>query len=731
MQSTPYQRTAKVKNKNPAEVQITAEQLLREAHDRSEPAYSVPKQQIADADELNEYRRHKRESFENAIRRNKHHVAHWLKYAAWEESQRDLGRARSVYERVLEIDPRNPAIWVKYAEMEMRGKNVNLARNLWDRAVTQLPRVDQFWYKYAYMEEMLNNMAKARQIFERWMDWRPHEDAWEAYVAFELRYRELDRARALYRRLVECHPDPRNWITFAKFEEDHQNPAAARQVFEEAVAYLGDDHVTPTLLAAFAKFETRQKEYERARAIYQYALSTLPKSQTADVYRAYTNFEKQWGGRSDIEQVVASKRRWVYEDEVKANPHNVDVWLDLIRLEEDAGDVDRARDAYERAVAHIPPAHEKRLWRRYVYLWLQYAVFEEARARDVDRARAVYEAALQLVPHREFTFAKLWLAFARFLIRHRDLPGARRTLGMALGVCAKPRLFKGYIDLELQLREFDRVRTLYEKFIEFNPANVFAWIKYAELETMLGDRDRARALFELAVDQPVLDMPEVLWKAYIDFEMDEGEWTKTRHLYERLLQRTAHVKVWISFAKFEMQAEELDDVAARATRARAVFDNAYKKLKERAANEERVILLESWRDFEREFGSRESASKVDGMFPRIVKRRRRVGDTRPLAAGEDARGALTEEFLDYLWPDDDAHKPNLTLLAKAQQWKLAMQRKKAAEAAAAAAAGGAGQEDVEEEQPASADGEGEGAMDLDAGDDDDDAAGFANDEDDE
>ncbi len=30
-----------------------------------------------------------------------------------------------------------------------------------------------------------------------------------------------------------------------------------------------------------------------------------------------------------------------------------------------------------------------------------------------------------------------------------------------------------------------------------------------------------RSLYELAIDQPVLDMPEVLWKAYIDFEISE------------------------------------------------------------------------------------------------------------------------------------------------------------------------------------------------------------------
>jgi hypothetical protein len=36
---------------------------------------------------------------------------------------------------------------------------------------------------------------------------------------------------------------------------------------------------------------------------------------------------------------------------------------------------------------------------------------------------------------------------------------------------------------------------------------------------MLSEAGRARALYELAISQPVLDMPEALWKAYIDFEI--------------------------------------------------------------------------------------------------------------------------------------------------------------------------------------------------------------------
>ena len=63
------------------------------------------------------------------------------------------------------------------------------------------------------------------------------------------------------------------------------------------------------------------------------------------------------------------------------------------------------------------------------------------------------------------------------------------------------------------------------------------------MEAILGDAERARAIMELAIGQPRLEMPEVLWKAYIDFELEQEEFVRTRHLYQRLLQRTKHVKV--------------------------------------------------------------------------------------------------------------------------------------------------------------------------------------------
>jgi len=150
-----------VKNKQPADQQITAEQILREAKGLMlEEGYTAPKQVITDQAELNEYRLRERKTYEDNIRRvGRWNLGIWVKYAEWEERQQDLRRARNVWERALAVNAEHLTFYLKYAEMEMRNRQVNHARNVWDRAVTILPRIDQLWYKYIHMEEMLHEIG--------------------------------------------------------------------------------------------------------------------------------------------------------------------------------------------------------------------------------------------------------------------------------------------------------------------------------------------------------------------------------------------------------------------------------------------------------------------------------------------------------------------------------------------------------------------------------------------
>lgn len=543
----------------------------------------------------------------------------------------------------------------------MRNKQINHARNLWDRAITIMPRTNQFWYKYTYMEEMLENVAGARQVFERWLEWQPEEQAWQTYINFELRYKELDRARKIYERFVMVHPEVKNWIKYARFEEAHGFYNSARGVYERAVEFFGEDYMDERLFIAFAKFEENQREHERARVIYKYALDTMPKEKALDLYKAYSIHEKKFGDKAGIEEVIRSKRKFQYEQEIAENPTNYDAWFDFIRLIENEGDVEIIRETYERAIANVPPANDKNFWRRYIYLWINYAIYEELETEDMERTRQIYKTCLELIPHKIFTFSKMWLYYAQFEIRQKNLQVARKSLGMAIGMCPRDKLYRGYIELEIQLREFDRCRILYEKFLEFNPENCVTWMKFAELETLLGDAERARAIYELAINQARLDMPELLWKGYIDFEVSQGEIEFARQLYERLLDRTGHVKVWISYAKFELTSETTED-GMNVSLARRVYERGNECQKNLNDRDSRVLLLESWRDFEKENGDDESHEKVLRKMPRRVKKRQKI-----VSESGDTEG--WEEIFDYIFPEDELAKPNLKLLAAAKNWK--------------------------------------------------------------
>jgi crooked neck len=669
--------------------QITAEQIVREARALEEQEVKAPRQKISDAEELADYRLQKRKEFEDTIRRARWNQGAWVKYAAWEELQGDLARCRSVYERALDVNYRSPTLWQRYAEMEQRHKNVNHARNVFDRAVSLLPRIDALWLKFIHMEEVLGAVANARQVFERWMAWEPDHHGWAAYINLEVRHNEIDRARALHERYVHVHPGPKAWLRYAKFEvQIAQDRARCRAVYERAVAQNEGEPSLADICERFAQFEERCGELERARCIYRYALDNVPKNRVNELYNAYTVFEKQHGDRAGIEAVVLAKRRMAYEEQLVANPAAYDTWFDYVRLEEEAGDVDKCRGVYERAVACVPPAQEKRLWRRYIYLWIKYALFEELDAGDSDRARQVYDTALRLVPHKQFTFGKLWILAAQADIRAGDLQAARKRLGAAIGACPKHKVFRFYVDLELQLGCVDRCRALYAKWLEFSPETCATWVRFAQLERSLGEEERGRAIFELAVSQSVLDAPEVLWKAYIDAEIADGQRTAARQLYERLLERTQHVKVWLSFAAFEaaplpgdaapageeggaeQQAREEDPsetASARHAAARGVYQRADAALRsaEPVDKEARVMLLEAWRSHETAVGDSAGVQAVEQRMPKRVKRRRQI-------TGESGEPAGVEEYYDYIFPEDGGDQPNLKILEAAKRWKEQM-----------------------------------------------------------
>ena len=712
------QKIGVVRNKAPAEIQITGEQILREIYDkkRAKTVSKAPVQLITDQEELDTYREAERRKFESQIRQQRQYIGPYLKYAKWEEDQREFTLARSVYERALEVSREQEIdVWLRYAEMEMRHQFVNFARNVFDRAVTMLPREDKLWYKYVEMEETVGDLPKTRAIFERWMAWDPDDNAWYAFIKFEKRCRNISGVRDVYERYLYAHNSLRAYLNYASFEEKFiHDLAASRAIYERAEQELSDSEKTEELYIQFAQFEERCKEYERARVIYKYAIEmlnqnshgnsgkmllngqnvkleqtssmksatstfqlvshtggeskssteseTLSTIATKTLYNKYLAFEKRHGSHQGIEDAVITKSRSKYKDILTNNSLDYNTWFDYIRLEEAEGNLLQIRDVYEKAISNIPPIQDKRYWRRYIYIWINYALFEELQAEDFDRTREVYKTCLGVIPHKKFSFSKIWILFAKFEIRRKNLDKARKILGQAIGLCGKEKIFKTYLAIEHSLGEFDRCRTIFAKYIEAMPFNYNAWINFAKLEKSCHEIERCRAIYESGISEEEMERPETLWKSYIDFEVAEGNYNEARSLFNRLLEKTTHWRVWVTFAEFEASIPAIsnDDVLENA---RTVFDRGYEKLKLQGLKEERLKLLEARIQFEENKGSVETVDQVRKLLPRKLKKRR-------MTMNEETGEEEPEEYYDYQFPDDPKPKGStFKILEMAKNWK--------------------------------------------------------------
>lgn len=656
------------KNRTPAEFQISAEQILLEAYERKDEPLNKTKVKIADLEELHEAQRRQRQEYEDALRRNRLDFGQWMRYAQYEVDQNDLRRARSIFERALEINSHHVPLWIKYIDTELKTRNINHARNLFDRATTLLPRIDKFWFRYAQTEETLSNVIGARNVFKRWMKWQPDTPAWDAYVSFEKRYDEFDNVRKVFNQYVFVHPYAETWIKWARFEDEFGTADNVREVYTASIDALNNEK----LIVNFSKWEASQKEWERARAIYRFGLSKFPNSNL--INDQLSQFEKQYGDKDGIESSILLKRKKRYEDELESDPTDFDTWWAYISLLENYP-LDIQREAFEKCISNIPSSTEKLDWKRYIYLWIRYATLEELND-EIEKTRDIFKRLTKTIPNKKFTFSKVWILYSNFEIRQGNLQQARKILGFSIGSFPKPKTFKHYIDLEIKLKEFDRVRKIYEKYIESFPNNSDVWVQYAELESNLNDLDRARGIFEIGIEQLASQktVGEV-WTSYIELESQEREYERARDLFERYLDTDKDsTLIWIKRALFELtiptQAQieeyekkiqetdedidfEFEVLETAKVKTREVFEKALTHFKSKDLKDERVVILEAFKKFEHVHGDADSISKIEKRQPTVIKKVKQLED------------GSHQEYFDYVFPDD---KKFSKFLENAKKW---------------------------------------------------------------
>ena len=492
--------------------------------------------------------------------------------------------------------------------MELRHRQINYARNVLERAVTILPRYDKFWLKYAQVEENLGNIEGARKIFQRWIAWEPEAHAFLCFVEFEVRVKEFTRARSVYERLLIVHPYAESYLRYADFEIKLKQPARARKVFERGLDALGENDINEQLIVKFAEFEEAEGEIERARALFKYAIEKLPESSSRELYPAYLQFEKRYGGQKQIEDAVIEKKKAQYQEMLTSNPMDYDTWFELCELQKGVDDVETVRKTYQDAVSNVPPVKDqKQQWSRYVLLYISYATFEEKIANEPEKARQVFYDIISKVPHKKFTFSRLWILYAYFEIRQGNLRTARTILGHSIGLCPRAAVFDSYIEIETLLGEKENARKLFDQYIKLIPNDVRGWVKYAQFECNEQNIDKARRIFEDAIESHQVDANDLLWAYYIQFETQVGSAQNIRDLYRRSIEANNKLSLWKGWIVFE--ADTYGDVE----RARKLFNDAELSFVDN--REERRKLREFRIIFEETYGDSNSVAEAKAKAP--------------------------------------------------------------------------------------------------------------------
>lgn len=688
-----------------ADVQVSSADILLEAHQLKQSPYKASKQTIQDIEELRLFQQAKRREFEQHLNKNRLNYGQWIRYAKWEvDHNHDFKRARSIMERALEVNIQHVPFWVRYVEMELLHRNINHARNLLDRAVTSLPYTNKLWYMYVQTEESLGNYESVRAVFERWLSWKPEKSVWQSYIGFEKRYDEFHNVRALFPRYLAEYPEGATWLEWADFERfetpfNEDLAGRIRGIFESALDKLAQDgkietdESVPHLVQRWAAWEASQGEVERGRQVIKMLSGFLTLAEgTQMVSQLLFEFQSKLGDASLADTAAFNKRKAQRELELAKNPRDYTAWWEYIKLERLAS-VETKRNIFQRSIAAVPEENYKLLqWRRYVFLWIRYALWEEFDNSAIENARDCWAKVISIIPHKSFSFSKVWIMRAQFEIRSNDETGinsARKVLGKAIGLTCttilKNKIFKFYIELEKKLNEWGRVRSLYSKWIETallfdfeNPGSHAALrvLKdFVEMELELEEVDRCLAMYDAAldsygdgVDRTTMFTPyNDLLNMYIDFLKDELLYDRARDFFRKKLDEQPTPELWIRFADFELSIlspeqletlETLDDVEFRLqdhqkNNTRKVFTDAVAHYKRANEAIPCMTILEAWKNYEMVHGDPESVQKVEKRFPTEVIKRR------PTANGE-------EMYKEYVFPQE---APNINkFLANAKKW---------------------------------------------------------------
>lgn len=460
------------------------------------------------------------------------------------------------------------------------------------------------------------------------------------------------------------------------------------------------------LYNSLARYYIHLGMFSSARNVYDEAIHNVKtKKDFVEVWEAYTNFEEKYlehlmeqneSSQSQLqeiemrqamlEELITNNGLLLNRVALRQNPHNVREWQKRVQLCNEIENCEKAKEeTFIEALRKVDP---KQALGKYEDLWIEYAIFY-AELGDVDKARDTFERAIEAKYVKYEDLAKVWCAYIEYELRlnpDKALKLAKRATSSIKNL----NLWLLYADLEDNLGNFQSTKAVYDRILDLRIATpqtilnyasfleerqyyedafrvyekgifLFKWpvsyniwctyldkfmkrygtkkldrardlleqclkdcpsnfafeiyLLYAKLEEERGLLNRAQAVYTLAAQKVELKRKPELFKIYLRSMMNLADIDKIRAIYEQAiatLDNKSAREFCLEYASLEEELGEID-------RARTIFSFCSQMCDPRVDKE----FWKLWADFEQKFGALETIDEmlrikrsIEVLFPR-------------------------------------------------------------------------------------------------------------------
>jgi len=468
---------------------------------------------------------------EEEVTANSYNYAAHLELVTLLKKTEEFGRLRSAREKFSEYYPLTGELWLEWIADERKiaasPEEQSYIETLYEKGVKDYVSID-LWLDYCqYSLGKINTkegIDKAREIHEKAVTacgLHVSQGAliWEGYRIFEMTLLSM-MASSGSEEIENAYTEQKNRIVNLFRRQLRQPLFGIEDNFIEYKKFV-DDNVDANINAEFAKSKEKVKQRE------QLEQNLVVNENSLESYKDYIDYE--------LKEKDPARAQMIYERAIYAHCLEPHLWSQYLTYLDSTLKISSVSlPVFERAIRNVPWSIE--IWCSYLRSLERY----EKPHRDI---LSIFEQALAAGFSDGNSYLELWLCFIDYMRRRtvwsKDITESmsdlrtvfERAIQHLLKCGGDPDFEVSKYSANLEADHFgmmENARTIWAEIVAAHPFKACVWMEFIQLEKTFGDKKHLRKAFQRALEK-VYDNPDVIIKAFIQFEREEGSLEAYEH----------------------------------------------------------------------------------------------------------------------------------------------------------------------------------------------------------